>query len=60
MQKTVAEIVKEYEAMGFQANIIRMAWDNVKGDESKLIEEIFKLTEKNQTMTDTTVSPPLT
>lgn len=38
MQKTLAEIVREYEAMGFQSDIIKMAWNNVKGEESKLIE----------------------
>lgn len=30
--------MKEYENMGFPSNLIKMAYENLKGDESRLIE----------------------
>ena len=32
------QVFEEYLAMGFDPSIIKIAWDNVKGDDVKLID----------------------
>ena len=38
--KSNEEIFKEYTDMGFDPLVVQNAWENVKGNEAKLLDEI--------------------
>ena len=44
-KKTLEEVVAENRELGFDPEIIQIAYANVKGDSDKVIEEIFRLQE---------------
>jgi hypothetical protein len=50
VQKTLEEAIKEYLNLGFDKSIITLAWNNVKGDDTKILDEIFELNSKNKSM----------
>lgn len=41
------DVFEEYLTFGFDPSLIKIAYDNVKGDESRLLDEISKLQDAN-------------
>ena len=42
-KKTLEQVIAENKELGFDSEIIQIAYANVNGDADKVIEEIFRL-----------------
>lgn len=57
VQKTLEESIKEYMGLGFDKSIITLAWNKVKGDDTKLLDAIFELNNQNKQMLESSAVP---
>lgn len=47
-KKSLEQVVKEHADFGFERSLIEIAYANVDGDSSRVMDEIFRLQQESQ------------